>query len=270
MKKLSDSNSQIDPITLGNELKKEGMLEKIGGMSYLADLMTIVASTDNIIFYMKIVKEYAVKRSIKELLSQTTKTIQTMESSELIKVSDDLKSTILDNGDIENLFIDASTISLQNQNTGAIQTGFMSLDSATGSGLNYGTLSILTGNPGSGKSTFLNQVLANALSLGFNSFLYSGELTYQMMIEWFCRTVANPEHLGSYTNSFGKYTKVTQEGIDLIRNWTKERLFIYSKDARADEINLANVIEYLAIRKDVKFFILDNLMTLECSGSDKY
>lgn len=111
MKKLSDSNSQIDPITLGNELKKEGMLEKIGGMSYLADLMTIVASTDNIIFYMKIVKEYAVKRSIKELLSQTTKTIQTMESSELIKVSDDLKSTILDNGDIENLFIDASTIS---------------------------------------------------------------------------------------------------------------------------------------------------------------
>ena len=91
-----------------------------------------------------------------------------------------------------------------------------------------------------------------------------------MMIEWFCRTVANPEHLGSYTNSFGKYTKVTQEGIDLIRNWTKERLFIYSKDARADEINLANVIEYLAIRKDVKFFILDNLMTLECSGSDKY
>ena len=104
-----------------------------------------------------------------------------MESSELIKVSDDLKSTILDNGDIENLFIDASTISLQNQNTGAIQTGFMSLDSATGSGLNYGTLSILTGNPGSGKSTFLNQVLANALSLGFNSFLYSGELTYQML-----------------------------------------------------------------------------------------
>ena len=155
MKKLSDSNSQIDPITLGNELKKEGMLEKIGGMSYLADLMTIVASTDNIIFYMKIVKEYAVKRSIKELLSQTTKTIQTMESSELIKVSDDLKSTILDNCDIENLFIDASTISLQNQNTGAIQTGFMNLDSATGSGLNYGTLSILTGNPGSGKSTFL-------------------------------------------------------------------------------------------------------------------
>ena len=76
MRKLSDSNSQIDPITLGNELKKEGMLEKIGGMSYLADLMTIVASTDNIIFYMKIVKEYAVKRSIKELLSQTTKTLQ--------------------------------------------------------------------------------------------------------------------------------------------------------------------------------------------------
>ena len=81
--------------------------------------------------------------------------------------------------------------------------------------INKGDVVFVIGPSGSGKSTFLNQVLANALSLGFNSFLYSGELTYQMMIEWFCRTVANPEHLGSYTNSFGKYTKVTQEGIDL-------------------------------------------------------
>ena len=56
MKKLSDSNSQIDPITLGNELKKEGMLEKICGIKNLADMMTIEESTDNNKINMKIVK----------------------------------------------------------------------------------------------------------------------------------------------------------------------------------------------------------------------
>ena len=270
MKKLYDTNIGIDPVTLRAELEKNDMLEKAGGISYLAGLTALISVSDNVSFHMKIVKDLATKRSIKDLLSNTTKDIKKLDSKDLLQFSDDLKATLFDSGNVEDLIIDVSTIAPQVDDVGSIQTGFSAIDSATGGGLNFGTLTVLTGNPGSGKSTFLNQVLANALSLGFNSFLYSGELTYQMMIEWFCRTVANPEHLGSYTSSFGKYTKVTQEGIDLIRNWTKERLFIYSKDARADEINLANVIEYLAIRKDVKFFILDNLMTLECSGSDKY
>jgi replicative DNA helicase len=128
----------------------------------------------------------------------------------------------------------------------------------------------VTGEPGSGKSTFLNQILANALSLGFNGFLYSGELTYQMIMEWFAKTVANTKHLSICTNNFGQYVRLSDEGFEMISNWTKDKLFIYSKEARADEINLANAIEYLAIKKNVKLFILDNLMTLECSGSDKY
>ena len=270
MKKLSDANQAIDPLTLTSELGKAGMLEKVGGTAYLSGISTIVASPDNILYHMKIVKDFAVKRNIRDSLSQMLKNIQTMDNKDMIKFSDDLKSTLLDTSNIEDLFVDASTISFENKNEGGIQTGFTVIDASTGGGLNFGTLSILTGNPGSGKSTFLNQILANAISLGFNAFLYSGELTYQMMLEWFCKTVANPEHLGIYTNNFGKYVKVTNDGFGLIQNWLKDKLFIYSKEARADEINLANVIEYLAIRKNVKLFILDNLMTLECSGSDKY
>ncbi|WP_455542921.1 DnaB-like helicase N-terminal domain-containing protein [Intestinibacter sp.] len=270
MKNLSDSSIEIDPVTLNCDLQKYDMLSKVGGMPYLIDLMTKVPAVDNIVYYMKIVKDFATKRMLKDLLSQTAKDIQTLDSKELLSFTNELKTSLLESDDIENLFIDASTISLQKQENGAIQTGFSSIDSATGGGLNFGTLTILTGNPGSGKSTFLNQILANALSLGFSALLYSGELTYQMMMEWFAKTVANPNHLSTYTNNFGRYVKVTSEGFDLISNWTKDKLFIYSKDARADEINLSSAIEYLAINKNTKLFILDNLMTLECSGSDKY
>ena len=270
MKKLSNSNMQIDLITLSNELKNENALDKIGGIPYISSLVTIVPTSDNILYYMKIVKGLSTKRSIYNQMLTTCKSIKSMDSKELIKFSEDLKSTILDSGNVEELFIEASSISMENKTSGAIETGFQSLDAITGGGLNFGTLSIMTGDPGSGKSTFLNQILANALSLGYNGFIYSGELTYQMMMEWFFKTVANPQHLARCTNNFGKYTKVTKEGWELISSWTKNKLFVFSKDAKADETNLSNVIEYLAVKKNVKLFILDNLMTLECSGSDKY
>lgn len=270
MKKLYDTNIGIDPVTLRAELEKNDMLEKAGGISYLAGLTALISVSDNVSFHMKIVKDLATKRSIKDLLSNTTKDIKKLDSKDLLQFSDDLKATLFDSGNVEDLIIDVSTIAPQVDDVGSIQTGFSAIDSATGGGLHFGTLTVLTGNPGSGKSTFLNQILSNAMSLGFNGFLYSGELSYQMSLDWFCKTVANPNHLSSCINSFGRYTKVTPEGREEILNWAKDRLFYYSKDATADEINLVNAIEYAAIKKNVKLFILDNLMTLECSGSDKY
>lgn len=270
MKKLFDDGIGIDTVTLRAELEKNDMLEKAGGISYIAGLTALITTSDNVSFHMKIVKDLATKRSIKDLLSTTTKQIKKLGSKELIKFSDDLKSTLFDSGNVEDLIIDVSNIPFENEDEGGIQTGFSAIDAATGGGLRFGTLTILTGSPGSGKSTFLNQILSNAMSLGFNGFLYSGELSYQMSLDWFCKTVANPNHLISCSNSFGKYTKVSDEGKEEIINWAKDRLFYYSKDATADEINLANAIEFAALRKNVKLFILDNLMTLECSGSDKY
>ena len=79
-----------------------------------------------------------------------------------------------------------------------------------------GEVHAIMGPNGSGKSTFLNQILANALSLGFNGFLYSGELTYQMIMEWFAKTVANTKHLSICTNNFGQYVRLSDEGFEMI------------------------------------------------------
>lgn len=270
MKKIYNNACVIDPITLSDELININMLDKVGGMTYLASLMTIVPTSENIIYYMKIVKDLATKRKIHNMLLETQTNIRTLQIEDLVKFCEDLKSTLLDTGNVEDLFIDASTVSFTSQNLPSIPTGFMLLDSMCGGGLTYGSLSILTGEPASGKSTLLNQIIANALNLGFNSFIYSGELTYQMLMLWFAKTVANSEDLVKCSNSFGEYTQVTDQGLNYISNWVKDKFFIYSKDAKANEENLSSVIEYLSIRKNVRLFVLDNLMTLEFSGSDKY
>lgn len=270
MKKISNENCQIDIITVANELINTDLIDKIGGIPYLTSLVTIVPTSSNILYYMKIVKDFATKRKVHSMLLETQTNIKTLQSEDLIKFSEDLKSLLLNTGNAEDLYVDASTISFNTQNLPAISTGFDYLDSICSGGLTYGSLSILTGEPSSGKSTLLNQIIANAISLGFKCFLYSGELTYQLLMNWFSKTVANRDDLVSCISSLGKYTQVTDEALSYISNWTKDKFFIYSKDARADESNLSSVIEYLAIKKNVRLFILDNLMTLEFSGSDKY
>ena len=259
IKKMHDSGDAIDFVTLKHNLEKTDLLEKAGGVSYFTSLTSAVPTTKNIDYHIKILKELATKRNIYNLISDRAKTIKKMDGQDMIKLANEVKATVLDSPCVDDLFVDASEISLDTTPSPSIETGFAPLDAATSGGLNFGTLTVLTGSPGSGKSTFLNQILANALSLGFNSFLYSGELPAQMALDWFYKTVANPIHLSFGVNRFGKTIKVTDEGVIQI-----------SKNAQADETNISTVIEFLAVKKDVKLFVLDNLMTIECSGSDKY
>lgn len=270
IKKMHDSGNAIDFVTLKHSLEKADLLEKAGGVSYFTSLTSAVPTTKNIDYHIKILKELATKRNIYTLISDKAKTIKKMDGQDMIKLANEVKATVLDSPCVDDLFVDASDISLDTTPSPSIETGFAPLDAATSGGLNFGTLTVLTGSPGSGKSTFLNQILANALSLGFNSFLYSGELTAQMALDWFYKTVANPIHLSFGVNSFGKTIKVTDEGVLQINKWLKDKLFLFSKNAQADETNISTVIEFLAVKKDVKLFVLDNLMTIECSGSDKY
>ena len=270
IKKMHDSGDAIDFVTLKHNLEKTDLLEKAGGVSYFTSLTSAVPTTKNIDYHIKILKELATKRNIYNLISDKAKTIKKMNGQDMIKLANEAKATVLDSPCVDDLFVDASDITLDTKPSPSIETGFAPLDAATSGGLNFGTLTVLTGSPGSGKSTFLNQILANALSLGFNSFLYSGELTSQMALDWFYKTVSNPIHLSYGVNNFGKTIKVTDEGVRQINKWLKNKLFLFSKNAQADETNISTVIEYLAVKKDVKLFVLDNLMTIECSGSDKY
>lgn len=270
MAKIFAENTEIDLVTLVNELKNIDKLEQVGGVAYISSLPTAVPTTSNVIYYMKIVKELSMKRNVATMMEYTYKHIKSIPQPELLNQVESLKKAILESGDVEDWYIQAADIPMESETPGAILTGFEFIDLVTGGGLNYGTLTILTGEPSSGKSTLINQIIANAISRNHASFLYSGEMTYQTMMEWFVKTVANIEDIRRCRNNFGDYLKVTSEAYEMIANWTRDKFYIFSKDIGADEAHLSGVIEHLAVKKSTKLFVLDNLMTLECSGSDKY
>ncbi|MGN1033186.1 MAG: DnaB-like helicase N-terminal domain-containing protein, partial [Intestinibacter sp.] len=211
MNKIFAENTEVDLVTLANELKNIGKMDQIGGMAYISSLMTAVPTSSNAIYYMKIVKELSMKRNVSTMMRYTDENLKALPQSELLKFVESLKTTILESGNVEDWYIEAAEIPMELETPGTIATGFDFIDLVTGGGLNYGTLTILTGEPSSGKSTIINQIIANAISSGHPAFLYSGELTYQMMMEWFVKTVANIEDIRRCKNTFGEYLKVTKE-----------------------------------------------------------
>jgi len=61
---LSAKSAPIDILTVMNELKVNGMLEKVGGPAYLAELSNRVASAANIEYHARIIKQKSLSRAL--------------------------------------------------------------------------------------------------------------------------------------------------------------------------------------------------------------
>ena len=138
-------------------------------------------------------------------------------------------------------------------------------------GMVFGSLNVLSGKNGSGKSTILNQIyIAEAINQGYKTFLFSGELIGGNVKYWLLQTLANEEQFAEYTAKDGhKYKKVTMQGKEKIIQDMKDRFFLYDND----DYRIEAIIEKMTIlakRYGVRVFIIDNLMTLESSLKDKY
>ena len=138
-------------------------------------------------------------------------------------------------------------------------------------GMVFGSLNVLSGKNGSGKSTILNQIyIAEAINQGYKTFLFSGELIGGNVKYWLLQTLANEEQFAEYTAKDGhKYKKVTMQGKEKIIQDMKDRFFLYDND----DYRIEAIIEKMTIlakRYGVRVFVIDNLMTVESSLKDKY
>ncbi|HKX74869.1 MAG TPA: replicative DNA helicase [Acidimicrobiia bacterium] len=61
---LYNSNQPLDVVTVSEELRRGGELEKVGGLTYLAHLVDVVPAASNIGYYSEIVAEHGLRRSL--------------------------------------------------------------------------------------------------------------------------------------------------------------------------------------------------------------
>lgn len=261
---------KIDLILLADELKSNGYLELVGGISYITSLSTMVPTTSNIEYYLDILADKNARRVSLSILNDLSDKLLNEDLETLKNGAESLKNALSNNKKTQDLVVDAADIKRRDTSNDFLDTGIYELNRLLGGGLAYATLNVLTGEPGSGKSTLLNQIIAKSIKDGHKCFLYSGELKNDRLMSWFKRTVANEKHIVKRKNkNGGEYYDVSDYCWDSISDWVRGKFKIYDKNAAATQRNLLSVIEHLITHEGYKLFVLDNLMTIDIGNSDK-
>lgn len=163
-------------------------------------------------------------------------------------------------------FADIQAIDLSEMD--GIKTGFPELDKALYK-LFYGTLTIVTGINGSGKSSFLSQLVCNCIEQGHNVFQYSGELPAFQQKTWINYILAGRYNVNRYQAGNTEYYKVNPTVQSQIDAFCREKLFIYKDGQSHKPDDLLNSMEASARKYGAKLFIIDNLTSLSMGSRER-
>ncbi len=188
---LFEKQKPIDLVTLQDELKRDGTLKKIGGASYLSDLINTVPTSAYVEHYGHIVKDNYTKRKLielasrmveksfdglgdtKKLLDEAEKEIFALSQEHLHQDFAELREVLAESFERLEEFIKAGA------KLRGVATGYAQIDHQL-AGLHDSNLIILAARPGIGKTTLalniaLNVATKEKLPVGFFSLEMSRE-----------------------------------------------------------------------------------------------
>lgn len=158
-----------------------------------------------------------------------------------------------------------------------LKTGISELDRTLYGGLPFGTVCIIAGKRGDGKSTLASQIMGNAVEQGYATFAYSGELPNYLYKSWFDFQIAGRNHITENQTDYGTVNRfITNRNQELINEWYREKAYIYdSRIIESDEQeDLLKSVTQAIMQYGIKVVLIDNLMTAmyidEKQGTDKY
>lgn len=143
-----------------------------------------------------------------------------------------------------------------------IVSGLPVLDYLTG-GFCGGQLSVWTGRRGEGKSTFLGQMLVEAVNQGKSVCAYSGELPASQFKRGIAPQIAGPANLKKVPDPMtGRYEYLPSD-MKAINRWIDGRFFLTDirKASAHDEDYIVGLFEYAYRAYGCSVFLVDNIMT---------
>lgn len=189
MRALFERGSEINPILIGEELKKENALESVGGISAINDLAYGLPRTTDLSNYAKVVRGKSLLRNYIKTASQITQmALDEEDEPEVIaEAAERLIFSVRDQRtqegkrelSLKEVASHARTHLLE-LNKGlnmAIPTPWANLSSACRGGFNPTELWGLIAAQKHGKSAFAKQVAAHAAKKGYRVLIFSREMS---------------------------------------------------------------------------------------------
>lgn len=176
---------------LAEHMRKNGTLEKVGGLPVLTDIFNLSA-TSCIDEYIKTVKEYGRRRSllaIGERLKQEAGELEHDPEDAATNAQEALSRTMAERAENSLYGMKQSIMDyiklLEKRQAGEVQglhTGFYDLDKLTG-GIQSTDLVILAARPSMGKSALAANIAANVCKAGGSVLYFSLEMSRNQMID---------------------------------------------------------------------------------------
>jgi twinkle protein len=177
--------------------------------------------------------------------------LDTVESAEDVEVKG-----LIDIGDIEP--VDTTTLP-------RISTKIPRLDECIG-GLMEGSVLLISGASGRGKSTFASQLLLSAVQAGHICCAYSGELPKEKFCLWMYYQAAGYQYIGLKYDKFYGHEVPHLDGkiCKRIQQWLKHKVYIYDNKLLCDKSRAESILELFTVavkKNNCSVFLCDNLMT---------
>jgi replicative DNA helicase len=192
---LYEKREPVDLVTVTEKLKQNGVLDRVGGPAYLADLVNMVPTAAHVESYARIIKEHATRRN---LISASTKLVEIAydQSREVQDIVEESEQSIfaISQQHVKRDFIqlkDALAESFDRldelqKNSGKLRgvpTGFKDLDHKL-AGLQPSNLVIFAARPGMGKTSFaLNIAQHVAVNANLPVGIFSLEMSQEELVD---------------------------------------------------------------------------------------
>lgn len=134
----------------------------------------------------------------------------------------------------------------------------------------FGTLTIVSGQPGSGKSSLLTQLACNSLNNDISTWLFSGELPNGVEKSWFNYIFAGPRNIMDAISRRGNpYKKISTTTLAEINKTYKGRWHIYRDDYDNTLDKLIASMTDTVRKYGARCLILDNFMCIDTETSEE-
>ena len=278
MLKLYNNQSEIDLITLADELRDQGYLDDIGGIPYITSLSTIVPTTSNIQYYVKIVKEKSIVRQLISAANDiinlgydgSAKVDDVLENAEkkIFEISQDrttndfkqINQVLKDTYDmIEKLYTEKNDVT-------GLTTGFRDLNKKI-NGFQNSDLLLVAARPAMGKTAFALNLVQNAALKGDASVaVFSLEMSKEQLVQRMLSAQSNVELKKIKTGKFGAndWPRI----IEAMAVLSEAKIHI--DDTPGIKISeLRSKCRKLKIEKGLDLVLIDYLQLMEGEGNNE-
>ena len=216
MKSLWMDSQEITMATILAYVKND--LESIGGVSFLGDIYCLYTTSRGLNQLIDTLKAYRKRREILNVKNELDKMLQEEKENEVILSTlsaslSEIEDNSEDDGEIAPALDECLTVLESKYKNGGkvtgIQTKLVGLDKRL-NGLNKQELFIVAGRPGSGKTTFANNIALRSASQGYNTIVFNLEMS---KVQIFQKLIANVGVIDNEKLKFGNLNDAEWERV---------------------------------------------------------